>query len=116
MTHYTSLRLAGIALMNLARYPTGLPTEFRLASVAVIYAGLAIYSVLAGYRLWREEPNAPEFAKTYLIISTVCVLTLHVILYSVGIKIDLLKILVARLAYFATWYSYLHVSRRVEAT
>src|SRR6266576_2921700 len=38
---FTYLRIAAKALINLARHPIGLPTEFRLASVAVVYAGVA---------------------------------------------------------------------------
>jgi hypothetical protein len=112
----TNLRIATKALINLAVHPISLPTEFRLASVAVVYAGLSIFSVLAGYRLWREEPDAPQFTKNYLIISTACVVALHVILYSVGIHVDLLTIVIGRLSYCAIWYSYLQVSRRVQAT
>jgi len=37
----TNLRIAIKALINLAEHPIGLPTEFRLASVAVVYAGLS---------------------------------------------------------------------------
>ncbi len=113
---YQNLRIASKALTNLARHPIGLPTELRLASVAVVYAGLSMYSVLAGYRLWREDRKAPEFAKNYLIISTGCVISLHATLYSLGIHVGLLQVMVARLVYFAIWYSYLRRSRRVRAT
>jgi hypothetical protein len=75
-----------------------------------------VFSVLAGYRLWREEPSAPEFAKNYLIISTICLITLHSILYSLGIHVGLSTIVIGRLGYCAIWYSYLQCSRRVQAT
>jgi hypothetical protein len=113
---YTNLRIASKALINLAEHPIGLPTKFRLASVAVVYTGLSVFSVLAGYRLWREEPSAPEFAKNYLIISTICLITLHSILYSLGIHVGLSTIVIDRLGYCAIWYSYLQCWRRVQAT
>jgi len=112
----TNLRTAIKALINLAEHPIGLPTEFRLAWWQLCTRVCRVFSVLAGYRLWREEPSAPEFAKNYLIISTICVVTLHAILYSLGIHVDLLTVVIGRLGYCAIWYSYLQCWRRVQAT
>jgi len=91
-------------------------TASRLASVAAVYMGLALYSSMAGLRLWLLKPNAPHFAKTFLIISTTTVITLQLIVYAAGVHVDILRIAFSRSVALVVWYSYLQTSRRVKAT
>ena len=93
-----------------------LSTASRLASVAAVYTGLALYSSMAGLRLWLLKPNAPHFAKTFLIISTTTVITLQLILYAAGVHVDILRVAFGRFVALVVWYSYLQTSRRVSAT
>jgi hypothetical protein len=90
----TNLRIAIKALINLAEHRSACPPSFAWLRGQLCTRICRVFSVLAGYRLWREEPSAPEFAKNYLIISTICVVTLHAILYSLGIHVDLLTVVI----------------------
>jgi hypothetical protein len=91
-------------------------TASRLASVAAVYLGLALYSFMAGLRLWLLKPNAPHFARIFLILSTTTVITLYTILYAAGVHVDILRIVFGRSVFLVVWYSYLQTSRRVKAT
>ena len=106
-----------IALKNLAKTQTSTPyTLIRLAAVTVIYFGLGLFSFVAGVQLWGGKRAGLVIAKAYLVMAPVVAITLTLILWVVGIKLDLLKIILNRLAYSAIWYAYLVNSQRVKAT
>jgi len=108
--------LAAKALRNLATARVPIQTLLRLGSVGAIYAGLAIFSCIAGAMLWMEKPEAVKVAKAYLLVGAVLPISLFLLLHLAGIHVDLLQVIFRRLVYSATWYSYLTASRRVKLT
>jgi hypothetical protein len=110
-------RIAVMAFRNLM-FPGHLEqtTLLRLASVFVIYAGLAILSFVCGIMLWSENPRGVNAAKVYLVLAAVTIITLHSILKLSGMHFDLLRIVFGRVGYAFIWYSYLLKSVRVQQT
>src|SRR6266480_2247717 len=84
------LKVAATALQNLLS-PKHLSqsTLLRLDAVVVIYAGMAVFSCICGYRLWTEDPGAPALTKAYLVIATVVVISLDSVLTLAGMRMDL---------------------------
>lgn len=108
--------IAATALRNLAVTRVPILTLLRLGSVGAIYAGLAIFSCIAGGMLWMERPGSVKVAKAYLVVAAVLPISLYVLLHLAGIHVDLFRIIFGRLLYSVVWYSYLTVSRRVKVT
>jgi Protein of unknown function (DUF2569) len=110
-------RIAWTALRNLATTSlTNNGTIVRLSTVGAIYAGLSIFSFCAGLLLWLEEPRGVSVAKAYMWIAPTLVIPLYTILALAGLRVDLLRVVVGRLAYSVVWYAYLSTSRRVRET
>lgn len=111
------LRIAAQALWNLANaHVITLHLVLRLAFVGTLYIGLALFSFWAGFWLWREDPRAPSFAKTYLIAAPILVISLDVILVLTGTKINLPQVVFGRVTYSVIWLLYLSFSKRVQFT
>jgi hypothetical protein len=82
-----------------------------------VYLAVAVYSFIAGLRLWRIEPGAPEFAKTFIIASGTSIIVIFLVLNATaGTSVDLTKILVHRALWSTVWYLYLCFSDRVRIT
>lgn len=108
--------VAARALRNLAIARVPIQTLLRLGSVGGIYAGLAIFSCIAGAMLWMEKPEAVKVAKAYLLIAALLPISLFLMLDLAGLQVDLVKIIFRRLVYSVTWYCYLTTSHRVKLT
>jgi hypothetical protein len=108
--------MAFIALRNLAPAPVGFPTLLRLATVATVYGGLAVFSAMTGFALWSEKREAVRRAKTFLVVVSLVPICLMTALRLGGVNVELFQVIPARLIYLAVWYSYLRVSKRVKAT
>jgi hypothetical protein len=112
----TQAFVAGKALRNLATLRVPIQTLLRLGSVGAIYAGLAIFSCIAGVMLWMENPKGVQVAKAYLVVGAVLPICLFILLRLAGMHVDLLRIIFGRLVYSVVWYSYLTASLRVKLT
>ena len=104
------------ALRNLATARVPIQTLLRLGWVGAIYSGLAIFSCIAGVMLWMEKREAVKVTKAYLLVGAVLPISLFLVLHLAGMHVSLLLVIIRRLVYSVTWYSYLCASRRVKLT
>ena len=119
LTFLAPIRQAFIAANALRNLPTArvpIETVLRLGSVGAIYGSLAVFSCVAGVMLWMEMPKGVMVAKAYLLVGAALPISLYLLLYLVGLKVELFRIIFGRLLYSVVWYSYLSVSRRVKVT
>jgi hypothetical protein len=91
-------------------------TFLRIGTVGTIYGGLAIFSCIAGVMLWMENPRGVSVAKAYFLVAAVLPILLYSALRFAGMEVDLLRIVLGRLASSAMWYAYLSSSRGVKLT
>lgn len=112
----TQALIAAKALRNLATARVPIQTLLRLGSVGAIYAGLAIFSCMAGVMLWMKRPEGLSVTKGYLLVGAVLPISLFLLLHLAGMQVDLFRIIFRRLVYSIVWYSYLTASRRVKVT
>jgi hypothetical protein len=108
--------IAAKALRNLATLRLSIQTFLRIGTVGTIYGGLAIFSCIAGVMLWMENPRGVSVAKAYFLVAAVLPILLYSALRFAGMEVDLLRIVLGRLASSAMWYAYLSSSRRVKLT
>ena len=86
--------------------------------------GLAIFSIYAGFSLWRIRPNAVKIAKIYLFTYLACSFLALSFPFIVGFPPDLregiykenLVGLFRSLVGFSIWFIYLTKSKRVKGT
>jgi hypothetical protein len=104
------------AVRNLATARLPVQTALRLGSVVAIYAGLAIFSCIAGVMLWMENPKGVKVAKAYLLVGTVLPISIFLLMHLSGMHVELFRIAFRRLFSSVIWYSYLTISRRVKRT
>jgi hypothetical protein len=104
------------ALRNLATVRLPIQTLLRLGTVGTIYAGLAAFSCIAGVMLWLENPKGVSVAKAYFLVAAAAPILLYSALRLSGMELDLLPIILGRLATSTIWYAYLSISRRVKLT
>jgi len=92
-----------------------------LLSYSVVLTFLAVFSFLAGLKLWLVKLGAVSFARRWLwsyLIANIA----HFVWFIVVAKPSLVSVtqigfdLVVPIAFFALWYFYLEHSRRVRAT
>ena len=83
---------------------------------ATLYLAIAVYSFIAGLRLWQLEPNAPQFAKDFFLISTAAVVLMYVAFYVTGASANVRWLVLHRLLISSLWYLYLSCSDRVRIT
>ena len=112
----TNLRIAIKALINLAEHPIGLPTEFRLASVEVVYAGLSGVQRPRGLSLVAGRAQRSGICQE--LFDHFNDLRGHSSRDPLLARNPrgLVDGLIGRLGYCVIWYSYLQCSRRVQAT
>ena len=108
--------IAARAFRNLATARVPIQTLLRLGSVGAIYAGLAVFSCIAGVMLWRKKPKGVSVAKGYLLIGAALPISLFLLLHLAGMRVNLVRVIFTRLVYSVVWYSYLAASRRVKVT
>lgn len=91
---------------------------------SVLVVALAGYGIYAGVKLWTIQPGAVRTAKIFLALTLAYVFG-SPLLYAAadlpGVGYDVLMVesvkeIVQALIYFGVWFSYLNVSRRVQAT
>ena len=103
--------------------------QIFVAIYSVIFSAIAIYSFVAGLKLWLIQPNALRFAKTfwwiYLVAHFVSVLSWILIFRSKAMIPAGGTVVFAHMSYvylagpiltFALWKSYLDHSKRVRET
>jgi hypothetical protein len=96
---------------------------FLLAVYCVVFTVLAVFSFIAGLKLWLMKPEAVRFARCWLRTYLVANLA-YCVLWLVIAKPHQAAILaeigwyhaVTPIATFALWYFYLEHSKRVRAT
>ncbi|HWZ46357.1 MAG TPA: DUF2569 family protein, partial [Candidatus Saccharimonadales bacterium] len=108
--------IAAKAFRNLATLRLSIQTFLRIGTVGTIYAGLAVFSCIAGVMLWMENPRGVSVAKAYFIVAAVLPILLYSALRLAGMEVDLVRIVLGRLAASSIWYAYLSSSRRVKLT
>ena len=89
----------------------------------IVFTGLAVFSVIAGIRLWTIKPKAVKFAQMYL-RTFLCVhlgyLAFWLLLSRPHISLSLARMVELHLAvpmpFFVIWSSYLEHSKRVKIT
>ena len=91
--------------LAIARVPS--QTLLRLGSMGAIYAGLAVFSGIAGVMLWRKKPKRVSLAKGYLLIGAALRIALFLLLHLAGMCVNLVRMIFTRLVYSVVWYSYL---------
>jgi hypothetical protein len=94
-----------------------------LSAYSILFSVIAVFSFVAGRRLWLVKPNAVRFARRYLLTY----LSAHVAYFVFWMLVDrptssvaLAQMgwqhVVGPLPFVALWYSYLEHSKRVRAT
>ena len=108
--------IAAKAFRNLATLRLSIQTFLRIGTVGTLYAGLAVFSCTAGVMLWMGNPRGVSVAKAYFIVAAVLPILLYSALRLAGMEVDLVRIVLGRLAASSIWYAYLSSSRRVKLT
>ena len=93
------------------------------SGLALISIGFGVWAIIVGIALWRKNPKAvvwaKEFLLSYLIFSIVSIIV-GAILGGYSSDPELLAedsvSLIRAIGYFAIWFSYLNVSKRVKNT
>ena len=103
------------------KYPGLVTTSLVRSSLAIIMAGCGVYT---GIALWRVRPGAVQVAKAFLWFVLVYVIVVALLPLTAGLPAASTKVLVhsavlqigRAIIYFAVWYAYFTVSKRVKAT
>jgi Protein of unknown function (DUF2569) len=96
---------------------------FLLSVYSLTFSAVAVFSFVAGVRLWLVKPNAVGFAKRYLVTNLIA----HAAYFAFWIAVIRptsqvayaamgWRNVVGPIAFVALWYSYLEHSKRVRAT
>lgn len=100
-----------------------LNVSWLLAVQALLIAGLAIFSVVAGIRLWLIKANAVATARRFLwayLLLSIGYFVLWIIVVRPSSMLNLAAIafgfIVRPIGFFAIWFSYLEHSKRVRET
>ena len=96
---------------------------FLLSVYCVVFTALAVFSFIAGLKLWLIKPYAVGFARRWLwtyLIANFGYFALWVVIEQPGQTPILVEMgwyyVVGPIPSFALWYSYLEHSKRVRAT
>jgi len=96
---------------------------FLLSVYCVVFTALAVFSFIAGLKLWLVKPEAVSFARSWLwtyLIANLAYCLLWLVIAKPHRSAILAEIgwyhAVGPIATFALWYFYLEHSKRVRAT
>lgn len=83
----------------------------------IVGISIGIYGFLAGYHLWKINPNAVKFAKTFFLVFLGYIILTAVFSSIVNTESNnYIKSTIGNLFYFTIWYLYLINSERVKKT